>query len=402
MSLKNKKIILGITGSIAAYKAILLVRLLKKEGALVRVVMTKAAEKFVSPLVLSTFSQNNVWIEFDESNNWNNHVELGLWGDVFVIAPASCNTLSKMSLGLCDNILVATYLSARCPVIIAPAMDEDMYNHPSTQGALDKLKTYGNTVLSVNEGELASGLIGKGRMLEPEEIVQYLKENTFRGKQFSKKKVLITAGPTYELIDPVRYISNFSTGKMGVCLAEELFLQGADVTLITGPIQAEINIKGLKVIHVQTAAEMEQACVAEMNIADVIFMSAAVADYTPIEKAEEKIKKKDSLITLSLHKTNDILARLGQMKKEKQLLIGFALETENEELNAIEKMKSKNTDYIVLNSLRDKGAGFGLHTNKVSIYSKHGQKNNLNLNTKEEIAKEIIEIILGEGGNTLI
>jgi phosphopantothenoylcysteine decarboxylase/phosphopantothenate--cysteine ligase len=393
MSLKNKKIILGITGSIAAYKAILLVRLLKKEGALVRIVMTKAAERFVSPLVLSTFSQNNVWIEFDESNNWNNHVELGLWGDLFIIAPASCNTISKMSLGICDNILVATYLSARCPVILAPAMDEDMYVHPSTQVALEKLRSYGNIVLSVNEGELASGLIGKGRMLEPEEIIQYVKENTFRGKQFSNKKVLITAGPTYELIDPVRYISNFSTGKMGVCLAEEFYLQGADVTLITGPIQVTINIKGLKVIHVQTAAEMEQACLSEMKNVDIIIMSAAVADYTPIEKAKEKIKKKGDLLSVSLQKTTDILAKLGQMKKEDQLLIGFALETENEEFNAIEKMKNKNTDYIVLNSLREKGAGFGLDTNKVSIFSKTGSKFALELKSKVEISKEIIQII---------
>jgi phosphopantothenoylcysteine decarboxylase / phosphopantothenate---cysteine ligase len=394
MSLQGKKIVLGITASIAAYKSIQLVRLLTKAGAEVRIVMTKDAKEFVSPLVLSTFSHHPVWIEFHEGNVWNNHVELGLWGDVFIVAPATCNTLSKMANGLCDNIVLATYLSARCPVIVAPAMDEDMFLHPATQRSLELLRSYGNTVLEVNSGELASGLVGQGRMMEPEEIVQYLIQTTFRGKVLSGKHVLITAGPTQELLDPVRYISNFSTGKMGICLAEECYLQGAEVTLVAGPLQVSTYIQGINVVNVRSASEMESACLVQAASSDIIFMAAAVADYRPTSTASEKIKKSDAMSTLVLEKTTDILSVLGAVKKAHQTLVGFALETENEEANALKKMQQKNTDFIVLNSLKEVGAGFGLDTNQVTIFSTSGEKKKVELRSKEEVAKEIIEFVI--------
>jgi len=394
MSLQGKKIVLGITASIAAYKSIQLVRLLTKAGAEVRIVMTKDAKEFVSPLVLSTFSHHPVWIEFHEGNVWNNHVELGLWGDVFIVAPATCNTLSKMANGLCDNIVLATYLSARCPVIVAPAMDEDMFLHPATQRSLELLRSYGNTVLEVNSGELASGLVGQGRMMEPEEIVQYLIQTTFRGTVLSGKHVMITAGPTQELLDPVRYISNFSTGKMGICLAEECYLQGAEVTLVAGPLQVSTYIKGINVVNVRSASEMESACLVQAASSDIIFMAAAVADYRPTSTASEKIKKSDAMSTLVLEKTTDILSALGAVKKAHQTLVGFALETENEEANALKKMQQKNTDFIVLNSLKEAGAGFGLDTNQVTIFSASGEKKQVELRSKEEVAKEIIEFVI--------
>lgn len=394
MTLQGKKIILGITASIAAYKSIQLVRLLTKAGAEVRIVMTKDAKEFVSPLVLSTFSHHPVWIEFHEGNVWNNHVELGLWGDVFIVAPATCNTLSKMANGLCDNIVLATYLSARCPVIVAPAMDEDMFLHPATQRSLELLRSYGNTVLAVNSGELASGLVGQGRMMEPEEIVQYLIQTTFRCTILSGKHVLITAGPTQELLDPVRYISNFSTGKMGICLAEECYLQGAEVTLIAGPLQVSTHIQGINVVNVRSAAEMELACLVQAASSDIIFMAAAVADYRPASPAKEKIKKSEAMSTLVLEKTTDILSALGAVKKAHQTLVGFALETENEEANALKKMQQKNTDFIVLNSLKEAGAGFGLDTNQVTIFSASGEKKKVELQSKVEVAKEIIEFVI--------
>jgi phosphopantothenoylcysteine decarboxylase/phosphopantothenate--cysteine ligase len=394
MSLQGKKIVLGITGSIAAYKTIQLVRLLTKEGAEVRIVMTKAAQDFVSPLVLSTFSHHPVWIEFHEGAVWNNHVELGIWGDVFIVAPASCHTLSKMANGLCDNIVLATYLSARCPVIVAPAMDEDMFLHPATQRSLEMLRSYGNTVLQVNSGELASGLIGQGRMLEPDEIVQHLIENTFRGTKLAGKRVLVTAGPTQELLDPVRYISNFSTGKMGMCLAEVSYLEGAEVILVAGPLQVTSTIQGIRQILVQSAAEMEEACLKHMDSADVIFMAAAVADYRPMAPAKEKIKKSETTSTLVLEKTNDILATLCAAKKPQQTIVGFALETENEEANALKKMQKKKTDFIVLNSLNDAGAGFGLDTNQVTIYAATGEKKVVPMKSKFEVAKEILDFVL--------
>lgn len=393
MSLQGKKIILGITASIAAYKSIQLVRLLTKEGAEVRVVLTKAALDFVSPLVLSTFSKHRVWVEFQEENVWNNHVELGLWGDVFIIAPASCNTLGKMAQGLCDNVLLATYLSARCPVIVAPAMDEDMFLHPATQRSISTLRGDGVTVLAVNSGELASGLVGQGRMMEPEEIVQHLTSHTFRGTSLSGKKVVITAGPTVELLDPVRYISNFSTGKMGVSLAEAFYLQGAEVTLIAGQMQVSTSIQGIKVLNAKSAAEMEAACLAHFTSADLLIMAAAVADYRPAVQAVEKIKKSEATMSVVLEKTTDILAALGAVKKPHQMLVGFALETENEEANALKKMQEKNTDFIVLNSLKDAGAGFGVDTNQVTVFSASGQKKMIPLQSKEAVAKEIIEYI---------
>ena len=396
MSLQGKKIILGITGSIAAYKSILLVRLLTKAGAEVRVIMTKAAKEFVSPLVLSTFSQHPVWIEFQEGNVWNNHVELGLWGDVFIVAPASCNTLSKMANGYCDSIVLATYLSARCPVLVAPAMDEDMFLHPATQRSIELLRSYGNTVLAVNSGELASGLVGQGRMMEPEEIVQHLIENTFRGTSLTGKHVLISAGPTQELLDPVRYISNFSTGKMGICLAEECYLQGAEVTVVAGPLQVSTRIQGINVVNVRSASEMESACLVQAVSSDIIFMAAAVADYRPAIAAVEKIKKSDAHLTLDLEKTTDILSVLGAAKKPHQTLVGFALETENEEANAMSKMHRKNTDYIVLNSLKEAGAGFGLDTNQVTIFSASGEKKKVELQSKEGVAREIIDFVLAK------
>ena len=396
MSLQGKKIILGITGSIAAYKSILLVRLLTKAGAEVRVIMTKAAKEFVSPLVLSTFSQHPVWIEFQEGNVWNNHVELGLWGDVFIVAPASCNTLSKMANGYCDSIVLATYLSARCPVLVAPAMDEDMFLHPATQRSIELLRSYGNTVLEVNSGELASGLVGQGRMMEPEEIVQHLIENTFRGTSLTGKHVLISAGPTQELLDPVRYISNFSTGKMGICLAEECYLQGAEVTVVAGPLQVSTRIQGINVVNVRSASEMESACLVQAVSSDIIFMAAAVADYRPAIAAVEKIKKSDAHLTLDLEKTTDILSVLGAAKKPHQTLVGFALETENEEANAMSKMHRKNTDYIVLNSLKEAGAGVGLDTNQVTIFSASGEKKKVELQSKEGVAREIIAFVLAK------
>jgi phosphopantothenoylcysteine decarboxylase/phosphopantothenate--cysteine ligase len=396
MSLQGKKIILGITGSIAAYKSILLVRLLTKAGAEVRVIMTKAAKEFVSPLVLSTFSQHPVWIEFQEGNVWNNHVELGLWGDVFIVAPASCNTLSKMANGYCDSIVLATYLSARCPVLVAPAMDEDMFLHPATQRSIELLRSYGNTVLEVNSGELASGLVGQGRMMEPEEIVQHLIENTFRGTSLTGKHVLISAGPTQELLDPVRYISNFSTGKMGICLAEECYLQGAEVTVVAGPLQVSTRIQGINVVNVRSASEMESACLVQAVSSDIIFMAAAVADYRPAIAAVEKIKKSDAHLTLDLEKTTDILSVLGAAKKPHQTLVGFALETENEEANAMSKMHRKNTDYIVLNSMKEAGAGFGLDTNQVTIFSASGEKKKVELQSKEGVAREIIAFVLAK------
>lgn len=389
--LQGKKIILGISASIAAFKSIHLLRLLTQQGAEVRVVMTRAALDFVSPLVLSTFSKHPVWIEFHEGNVWNNHVELGFWGDAFIIAPASCNTLGKMANGLCDNIVLATYLSARCPIIIAPAMDEEMYKHPATQGSLDRLRSFGNRVLPVSSGELASGLIGPGRMAEPEEIIQYLIESVFPGDSFKGKKVLVSAGPTQEAIDPVRYISNHSTGKMGVSIAEELYLQGADVCLVAGPLQIYPQYKGIRVISVSTAAEMKSACLLEFFDADLTIMAAAVADYTPISVASEKIKKTTGDMVISLEKTEDILAIMGSLKKPNQILVGFALETENEEANALGKMARKNLDFIILNSLRDAGAGFGTATNQVTIFSAHGRKTLIKLASKGEVAKQLCQ-----------
>ncbi len=298
-----------------------------------------------------------------------------------------------MAQGLCDNVLLATYLSARCPVIVAPAMDEDMFLHPATQRSISTLRGDGVTVLEVNSGELASGLVGQGRMMEPEEIVQHLISQTFRGSCFAGKKIVITAGPTVELIDPVRYISNFSTGKMGLSLAEAYYLQGADVTLIAGPLQVSTRLQGIKVVDVRSAAEMEAACLAHFTSADLLIMAAAVADYRPAVQAVEKIKKSEATTSVVLEKTTDILAALGAVKKPHQLLVGFALETENEEANALAKMKSKNTDFIVLNSLKDAGAGFGVDSNQVTVFAASGEKKLIPLQSKEVVATEIIDFV---------
>jgi len=391
---QGKKIILGISASIAAYKCIYLVRLLTSQGAEVRVVMTQATKDFVSPLVLSTFSKHPVWIDFHENNVWNNHVELGLWGDVFVIAPSTCNTLGKLANGLCDNMLIATYLSARCPVVIAPAMDEDMYLHPATQASIHTLKTRGNHVLEVNSGALASGLHGPGRMAEPEEIVVYLATHFFRGKALNGKRVLISAGPTQEAIDPVRFISNHSTGKMGIALANAFFMAGADVTLIAGPMNLKPDFSGITTVEVVSAADMENACLNAFEESDICIMAAAVADYRPIKIADQKIKKVDSELSIELTRTSDILQKLGTMKKSGQCLVGFALETQDEEANAKAKLKRKNADFIILNSMQDEGAGFGRDTNQVTIYSANGSQESLALASKKEIASQICQRII--------
>ncbi|MHA8106802.1 bifunctional phosphopantothenoylcysteine decarboxylase/phosphopantothenate--cysteine ligase CoaBC [Aquirufa sp. 5-AUSEE-100C1] len=391
---QGKKIILGISASIAAYKCIYLVRLLTSQGAQVRVVMTQATKDFVSPLVLSTFSNHPVWIDFHENNVWNNHVELGLWGDIFVIAPSTCNTLGKLAYGLCDNMLIATYLSARCPVVIAPAMDEDMYLHPATQASIHTLKTRGNHVLEVNSGALASGLHGPGRMAEPEEIVAYLATHFFRDKVLTGKRVLISAGPTQEAIDPVRFISNHSTGKMGIALANAFFMAGADVTLIAGPMNLQPDFQGITTVDVVSAADMENACLNAFEESDICIMAAAVADYRPIKIADQKIKKVDSDLSIELTRTSDILQKLGTMKKSGQCLIGFALETQHEEANAKAKLKRKNADFIILNSMQDEGAGFGLDTNQVTIYSANGSQESFALASKKDIANQICQYII--------
>ncbi len=390
--LKDKKIIVGISASIAAYKAILLVRLLKKEGAQVRVIMTTSAKEFVSPLVLSTLSENPVWIDFHTDSNWNNHVELALWADVMVIAPATCNTLSKLASGLCDNLLIATYLSARCPIMIAPAMDEDMFKHPSTTLNLEKLISYGNQIIQPNNGFLASGLMGEGRLAEPEEIVQTIIFQIGRSHEFRGKKILINAGPTQESIDPVRYISNHSTGKMGIALAEAAFLKGAEVELVLGPSHLLPKFPQIKVHHIITAEEMYDKMQEIFPTCDLLIASAAVADYRPKETAKEKIKKTNTNLSIDLVKNIDILAQLSSQKTH-QKLIGFALETQNEEFNALEKLKSKKLDAIILNSMNVQGAGFGTDTNHVTMFLKNGTSYEIELNSKSEISKEIMEQI---------
>ena len=394
--LQTKKILIGITGSIAAYKSILLVRLLVKQGAEVKVIMTPAAKEFVSPLVLSTLSKNTVVMDLVEGNEWSNHVMLGRWADVFVMAPLSCNTLAKMAQGLCDNVLLAVYLSATCPVVVAPAMDEDMWHHPATQKNISLLKEYGNQIIQVEKGELASGLYGEGRMAEPEDILVYLSENFFRSTELKGKKALVTAGPTYEAIDPVRFIGNHSSGKMGFALAEELYLCGAAVNLVTGPTQQQTVYKGIMVTKVVSASEMFAACEQLFPMVDIAIMSAAVADYTPIDIANEKIKKQSGNLELSLTQTKDILRYVGTQKKDHQYIVGFALETRNEKENALKKLVSKNADCIVLNSLRDEAAGFGVDTNQVTILSKSGKEIVTGIKSKKEIAKDIVSFIVSE------
>lgn len=391
---QDKKILLAVTGSIAAYKAILLVRLLVKAGAEVKVVMTPAAKEFVSPLTLATLSKNAVITELVSNESWSNHVMLGRWADVMVVAPLSCNTLAKMANGLCDNMLLATWLSATCPVVVAPAMDEDMWHHPATQINLQKLESFGNRIIPVDKGELASGLYGDGRMAEPEAIMQYLENNFFGKKDLAGKKALVTAGPTYEPIDPVRFIGNHSSGKMGLAIAEELARRGAEVHLVLGPSAVKTSLPGIYVHKVQTAGQMYDTCMAEFPSADIAVMSAAVADYTPVETAPEKIKKTSGTLVIELTKTKDILKSLGQLKKNGQLLVGFALETANERQYALDKLTSKNADLIVLNSLKDEGAGFGYDTNKVTIFEKGGNEIVYDRKPKQQVAKDIVDRIV--------
>lgn len=394
--LASKKILVGITGSIAAYKTILLVRLLMKAGAEVKVVITPAAKAFVSPLVLSTLSKHNVYADLVESDQWANHVELGRWADLFIIAPLSCNTLAKMASGYCDNMLLAVYLSATCSVVVAPAMDEDMWHHASTQKNLATLLSYGITSIPVGNGELASGLFGEGRMAEPEEILQFCEETFFRGKLLTGKKVLVTAGPTYEAIDPVRFIGNYSSGKMGFAIAEALYMAGADVQLITGPSHEQLRYKGIKILPVISAAEMYEAVAPLMEQVDIAVYCAAVADFTPSIKQIEKIKKNTDHLLLELVPTIDILAMAGAKKKSNQYILGFALETENEKENALAKLKRKNIDAIVLNSLRTEGAGFGVDTNEITILSAKGVDKHIALQSKKSVAAEIISFIIDE------
>ncbi|GGC92216.1 phosphopantothenoylcysteine decarboxylase [Flavobacterium lutivivi] len=403
--LSGKKILLGISGGIAAYKTANLVRLFIKAGADVKVVMTPASKDFVTPLTLSTLSKNPVYSTFFNEEEivtqngeqvklnpqWNNHVELALWADFMVIAPATANTLSKMVNGNCDNLLIATYLSAKCPVYFAPAMDLDMYKHPSTIHSFNTLKMFGNIIIPAETGELASGLSGEGRMAEPENIVAFIENDILSNLPLKGKKVLITAGPTYEAIDPVRFIGNHSSGKMGFDIANSAKKYGAEVILITGPTNQKID--GVKLIRVVSGEEMYASCHHFFENVDVAICAAAVADYKPKFVAEQKIKKTDEAFTIELEKTKDILASLGKIKKN-QFLIGFALETENEIENAKLKIQKKNLDLIVLNSLQDEGAGFGKSTNKVTFIDKNFFVEPKELKTKELVAEDIIQKVL--------
>jgi len=393
--LLNKNIILGVCGSIAAYKSALLVRSFIKAGANVKVILTADASNFITPLTLATLSKNPVYTQyFDaETGVWSNHVELGLWADYMIIAPASANTLAKMANGICDNLLTAVYLSAKCPVFFAPAMDLDMWKHESTRENVAQLQSFGNTIIAPNNGELASGLFGEGRMAEPDEIVGFLTQHIKAGLPLLGKKALVTAGPTYEAIDPVRFIGNHSSGKMGFAIAECLVSLGADVTLVTGPTAEKSNYT-LRRVDVVSAAEMNEACLAHFTTSDIIVMSAAVADYTPVQVASQKIKKTESEFNIALRKTTDILAGLGSLKQKHQVLVGFALETENEINFAQQKLQKKNLDLIVLNSLNDDGAGFKMDTNKITIFNRAFEKAVFELKSKREVASDICNEIL--------
>jgi phosphopantothenoylcysteine decarboxylase/phosphopantothenate--cysteine ligase len=393
--LLNKNIILGVCGSIAAYKSAVLVRLLVKAGANVKVILTPDGANFITPLTLATLSKNPVYTQYfeEETGVWSNHVELGLWADYLIIAPLSANTLAKMASGLCDNLLTAVYLSAKCPVLVAPAMDLDMWKHESTQQNIEKIKSFGNQVIEPGNGELASGLTGPGRLAEPEEIVAFLTGEIKKGLPLLGRKVLVTAGPTYEAIDPVRFIGNHSSGKMGFALADRLAELGAEVTLVAGPT-AQKSMQNVKRIDVVSAADMLKACLANFADAEIVVMNAAVADYTPVQVAAQKIKKQDAGFSIELKKTADILATLGQSKKDGQLLVGFALETENEEEHALGKLRKKNLDLIVLNSLKDPGAGFKTETNKITIFNNRSEKKVFDTKSKTEVAADICNEII--------
>jgi len=391
---EGKKILLGITGSIAAYKSAFLVRQLVQAGADVRVIMTPSATDFISKLTISTLSKNKVLVDLFDEDSWANHVMLGRWADLMLIAPLSCNTLSKMAHGQCDNLLLAVYLSATCPVVVAPTMDEDMWHHPATKENIQKLIEFGNKVIPVDKGELASGLVGDGRMAEPANIIKFIEDNYFASKSLSGKKAFVSAGPTYEPLDPVRFIGNHSTGKMGLAIAEELYIRGAEVTLIMGPSSINLPENGIRSIRVNTAEEMYEACTKEFDASDIAVMAAAVADYTPVEVAANKIKKTSGELVIELKKTKDILKSLGEKKSSEQVLVGFALETNNERKYALEKLKSKNADMVVMNSLNDKGAGFGTDTNKITIFDKSGKEASYELMSKKEVAKNIVDTII--------
>ena len=395
--LSGRNVLLGITAGIAAYKSAFLVRLFIKAGANVKVVMTPASKDFVTPLTLSTLSNNPVYSSFvnedEEDPVWNSHVELGLWADLMIIAPATANTMSKMANGVCDNLLLAVYLSAKCPVYFAPAMDLDMYKHPTTRRTLSILNSFGNIVIPATKGELASGLVGEGRMAEPEDIVSFIEKNILDSLPLKNKKFVITAGPTYEAIDPVRFIGNHSSGKMGFEIAKTAANLGAEVFLITGPTHEKVSNNLINVISVTSADEMYKATLKEFDSADVAVLSAAVSDYKPKNVSASKIKKSDEAFSLELVKTKDILASLGKIKKE-QFLVGFALETNNELENAKSKLINKNLDLIVLNSLNDQGAGFAVDTNKVTIIDKQENILKFELKSKSEVAQDLINIIL--------
>lgn len=396
--LQGKKIILGVTGSIAAYKAAQLVRLLVKEGMEVKVIMTPLAKEFITPLTLATLSRNPILVDFfnPENGDWNSHVDLGMWADAYLIAPATANTIGKMVNGVADNLLLTTYLSAKCPVFIAPAMDLDMFAHPSTRRNIDILRSYGNQIIEPAVGQLASGLEGKGRMEEPENIVQFL-DDYFTPKLMSGKKVLITAGPTYEKIDPVRFVGNYSSGKMGFALAEACAKQGAEVTLITGPVNMRAKHAAINRINVESAEEMYKAVLSKFDKMDGAILCAAVADFTPVSQSDYKLKREHDNLVVELKPTLDIAAEVGKIKRHEQFLVGFALETNNEEANAKSKMERKNFDFIVLNSLQDPNSGFGFDTNKVSIIHRSGLQREYELKSKLEVADDIINEI-----NTLI
>lgn len=395
--LKGKHIILGISGGIAAYKSAYLLRLLVKAGAEVQVVMTPAAKEFITPVTMSALSGKPVVSEFFTANTgeWHSHVDLGLWADAMIIAPATASTIAKMANGVADNMLITTYLSAKAPVFIAPAMDLDMFAHPSTTRNLELLRSYGNHIIKPASGELASHLVGKGRMEEPEVIASVLDRFFDRGMSLAGKHIMITAGPTYEKIDPVRFIGNYSSGKMGYAIAEEAASRGADVTIVSGPVALKAVNPRIKVVDVESAREMLEACERIFSSCDTAIMCAAVADYAPAHPADRKIKREhDDLPVIELVKNPDIAATLGAMKKPGQRLVGFALETDNEMSNALHKLKAKNLDMIVMNSLRDKGAGFRTDTNKVTIYKLDGGELHFDMKSKREVASDIIDTLL--------
>ncbi|MBR0544482.1 MAG: bifunctional phosphopantothenoylcysteine decarboxylase/phosphopantothenate--cysteine ligase CoaBC [Bacteroidaceae bacterium] len=396
--LENKKIVLGITGGIAAYKACNLARLLIKKGAEVQVVMTPSAKEFITPLTLSTLTHKPVVSEFFDrrDGSWHSHVDLGLWADAMIIAPATASSIGKMANGIADNMLITTYLSMKAPVFVAPAMDLDMYAHPSTQQNIQRLVSYGNHIIEPGTGFLASKLEGKGRMEEPEKIVEVLEKHFSKQQSLTGKSVLITAGPTYEKIDPVRFVGNYSSGKMGYALAEACAKQGAEVTLVSGPVMLQTKHPAIRRIDVESAQEMYDATTTHFPQADIAILSAAVADFTPETTADKKIKRKGDELVLNLRPTQDIAAALGAIKNENQLLVGFALETDNEVQNAQDKMKRKNFDFIVLNSLQDKGAGFRVDTNKITIIDRQQGTTAYETKSKQEVAEDIVEYIVSK------